>query len=224
MSSYESYRQQALTHDTEDANDSLSDKNSLLSGRVANPKQKHRIPHSARLGLRVLSLLLSLAAVGILAHATLIYRMTTDEIFTYPYGTKFKAWPQPLHLRPTFLMIGAAVTAALLNIVALLLSLGTVCTLLILILASEVLLMRYQQFDHIRNTKLGPYTAISGCFVALAASIAAAVYFQSWNTRDKGQHDLWSWTCTHRDVELQNKNLGFGTVCSEMVCVRSPYC
>lgn len=83
------------------------------------PKQRVMVPGGVRITLRILTLLSSLAIIGLLAHAIHIRELTKGERLVYPHGTTIAAWPHTLTMHPTFLLLIAAVVAALFNFVAL---------------------------------------------------------------------------------------------------------
>jgi hypothetical protein len=83
------------------------------------PKQRIIIPHGVRVTLRIPTLLVSLAVVGVLAHTIYIRESTRGERLVYPLGTTIAAWPHALTMHPTLLLLAAAAVAVLFNLVAL---------------------------------------------------------------------------------------------------------
>jgi hypothetical protein len=69
---------------------------------------------------RAASLVLCLSVIGVLAHTLIIYHETAMEWFKWPHGSTIRAWPQPnANLIPTYLVLAAAATAAVANLLAL---------------------------------------------------------------------------------------------------------
>lgn len=175
----------------------------LVDGALeSQPEKSHQpyfeIPHWVRITFRVLSLTLSIIIAGLLIHTIVIHSLTKDEQFTYPKGTVFPAWPDNLKMYPTNIMLASSIIAGLLNIIALI-----------------------ALFDWLKEIRLSPFgsiAAISSTSFLTTIWVITVIYYKLWDTDMKNQHDVWSWTCTHKDIELRshNKILGFGVICNEM--------
>ncbi|KAK5045523.1 hypothetical protein LTR84_009141 [Exophiala bonariae] len=197
----EPYRPYSTT-DYSGVNAKHEDQVQLVPKREKRPKTlavQATTPHRIRVAFRVIALAFSFALVVIMVKALIVYERTKSETFTYPRGTTLSAWPQSLQTGPTALMLVAAVVSVKLNILSLL----TLCAC----------------FRKLRAKRIGPIMAMVSSFLAFIVSTAAVVYYKSWDTGKKSQSDIWNWTCTHKDIEVrvENKDLGFSTVCQEMV-------
>jgi hypothetical protein len=93
-----------------------SDPHREKRSRARYVSQRSNLHSAAHSGLRILSLLFSLAIIGILAYTIIIYQRTKDENITSPHGYRLRAWPTRLKLYPTYVLLAAAASAASLNI------------------------------------------------------------------------------------------------------------
>ena len=74
--------------------------------------------HSFRVAVRTFSLIIGSAVVGVLAHASAVWFSTRYVVQQQPDGSRQRAWPAQMDLWPTWVMLGAAVIAILVQIVA----------------------------------------------------------------------------------------------------------
>lgn len=100
--------------------------NRLLPFNHEDPKTKKRQPryqvsHGIRVTWRIISLLLSITIIGLLGHTLYLQGKSALANFKYPSGMELPAWPEGLKLYPTYLFLGAAVVAFVVNFIALLL-------------------------------------------------------------------------------------------------------
>ncbi|KAK9416022.1 putative MARVEL domain-containing protein [Seiridium unicorne] len=146
---------------------------------------------------QILSTGLSLAIVGMLARALIIYNATKQLIVIMSAGVVIHAWPsdQTVALVSTYLTLGAAATAS---------ALGLVMGVLWCCKESK---NRWKALTSRMATIALPVILI-GLFVA--ALVLSKLY-----DRDNG---LLGWSCDHRHIEVNfdNNEIGLGQVCDSM--------
>jgi len=90
-----------------------------ISPVAANSRRRPQaVPHSFRVAVRTFSLIIGSAVVGVLAHASAVWFSTRYVVQQQPDGSRQRAWPAQMDLWPTWVMLGAAVIAILVQIVA----------------------------------------------------------------------------------------------------------
>lgn len=89
-------------------------------------RKRQAVPHSFRVGVRITTLAVGLAIVGVLAHAAAVWFSTRYVVQRQPDGTRQRAWPAHMDLWPTWVMLGAAVIAIVVQTLALLTLCGCV--------------------------------------------------------------------------------------------------
>lgn len=86
---------------------------------VANSRRRRQaIPHSIRVGIRIFALATSAAIVGVLTHSSAVWFSTRYVVQQQPDGSRQRAWPAHMELWPTWVMLGAAVIAILVQMLA----------------------------------------------------------------------------------------------------------
>lgn len=102
--------------------------NQLLPFTHEDPKTLHKnrapryqVPHGIRVTWRIMSLLLSITIIGLLGHVLYLRGKSTEANFKYPSGMEIPAWPEGLKLYPTYLFLGAAIVAFVINLLGILL-------------------------------------------------------------------------------------------------------
>jgi hypothetical protein len=96
-------------------------------------RRRQAIPHSLRVCIRIAALATGAAIVGVLAHASAVWFSTRFVVQQQPDGSRQRAWPAHMDLWPTWVMLGAAVIAILVQMLAFLTLCGgvsfTICSL-----------------------------------------------------------------------------------------------
>ncbi|KAF2431028.1 hypothetical protein EJ08DRAFT_208450 [Tothia fuscella] len=173
-------------------------RDSKCSQSVSKIGNKREFPHSIRICLRVVSLLLSISIIGIIIHTILVYNKDPNISWVYPHGNRLRAFPSVVVMKPTYFMLAAAILATILSILALITLLGC--------------------FKHIRKAKLGPIAGLGSTATACVVWVVAMVYFKIWDSKSHTQNDLWSWTCTHKyiTIERPDRTISFHAICQQM--------
>lgn len=70
-----------------------------------------------------------------------------------------------------------------------------------------------------KRGKLGSYARLAACGFTFLLSTAAVTWYAVRKSQLTARTDLWPWTCSNKEMEVQagNHHLGFDTVCNEMV-------
>lgn len=190
-----------------------------------NGKRKARAaPNAFRVVVRVISLAVAASIIGVLAHASVVWFTTRNVVQQQPNGVRQRAWPNHIDVWPTWVMLGAAVIAVVVQILSLLTFCGGVSSRPFafhgvredLVKLTTIML----QVRRLRETHLHNWAVFFTSLVGIAAWIAAAAYFKWQDSQGKKSWDLWSWSCTHKS--LKNGKMSFESMCVEMVCRVSP--
>jgi hypothetical protein len=139
--------------------------------KKAKPSGHERAIYVIRLVLRILSLVSSVAILGVLLHVLIRYFKTRDLVDTErDTGIRLRVWPAGLKLWPTNLLLSAAAAATLLSF--------TLC------MASFSKQIR-------RLTKRGHVFTLVVSAIGLVLWAAATIYFKLWDSKDMKGYDLW---------------------------------
>lgn len=92
-------------------------------------RKERAAPHTVRVVIRLLALVVAASIIGVLAHATGVWFTTRDVVQQRPNGIRQRAWPLHIDLWPTWVMLGAAIIAIFIQIVSLLTLCGGVSSL-----------------------------------------------------------------------------------------------
>jgi uncharacterized MAPEG superfamily protein len=77
-------------------------------------------PNAFRVLVRVIALAVATSIIGVLSHATIVWFATRNVVQRQPNGTRQRAWPNHIDGWPTWVMLGAAVLAVIVQILSLL--------------------------------------------------------------------------------------------------------
>jgi hypothetical protein len=92
----------------------------LAYDKVRSLQRKARVtPQPFRVVIRLIALAIAASVVGVLAHASTVWFTTRYVVQQQPNGFRQRAWPAHMDLWPTWVMLGAAVIAILIQIVSL---------------------------------------------------------------------------------------------------------
>lgn len=83
-------------------------------------------PNTWRIVVRGVALVAAASIIGVLAHASAVWSSTREVIQTNPNGYRLRAWPVRIDLWPTWVMLGAAVIAVVVQTLSLLTFCGPV--------------------------------------------------------------------------------------------------
>ncbi|KIW30784.1 uncharacterized protein PV07_02485 [Cladophialophora immunda] len=157
-------------------------------------RQARAVPNVCRVLVRIIALAVAASIIGVLAHAAAVWFTTRNVVQQQPSGMRQRAWPNHIDVWPTWVMLGAAVIAVIVQILSLLTFCGGV--------------------RRLRETHLHTWAVFFTSLLGIAAWVAAAVYFKWQDNEGKKSWDLWSWSCTHKS--LKNGKMSFETMCVEM--------
>ncbi|KAF1926621.1 uncharacterized protein M421DRAFT_211971 [Didymella exigua CBS 183.55] len=155
----------------------------------------YRLVSWVRLILRVLSMSPCALILVSLIYAIRNYRRTKHVRATFQDGSgSFPVWSKKegLKMYPTYILLGAAAVAGVLNIV--------------LVLAALTKAVR-------RTTKVSNISTMVMSSICLALWIAVTSYYGTWDSSETSW-DLLSWTCANRDYG--HKDVDFGETCTEV--------
>lgn len=83
-------------------------------------------PNFVRIMVRITTLALGAAILGVLAQASIIWYTTRYDVLSQPDGFRMPGWPNQMSLTPTWLMLAAALVGVIVQVVALLTLVGGV--------------------------------------------------------------------------------------------------
>ncbi|KIW88325.1 uncharacterized protein Z519_10892 [Cladophialophora bantiana CBS 173.52] len=151
-------------------------------------------PNICRVLVRFIALGFAASIIGVLAHAAVVWATTRNVVEQQSNGIRQRAWPNHIDVWPTWVMLGAAVFAVVVQILSLLTFCGGT--------------------RRLREMHLHTWAVFFTSLLGIAAWIAAAVYFKWQDNKGNKSWDLWSWSCTHKS--LKNGKMSFETMCVEM--------
>ncbi|KAJ3543980.1 hypothetical protein NM208_g3291 [Fusarium decemcellulare] len=156
-----------------------------------------RIIYRTRLVIRILSLLFSVSIVAVLGYAVVFYNRSKNEwIKDENTGFQSKVWASHLRVSPTLILLGAAATAALLN--------------LILCVANFSKKVRHL-------TSVGNVATVVVSTMAIILWVAVGVWYKVDDLNARKHYDMLSYVCArHKSAKLTSKIGNFGALCSQM--------
>lgn len=187
--------------------------------RARGPElRRSRGTYVTRLILRYISAITSIAIIGVLADAIRSYKKTQHVTNPYRDGHgRFPVWPEGLKLRPTWMLLGVAVVAAITSTLLCIASFSSaVSPITIPIVARMQMDLELTTGQVRRMTKAGNIFTVIISTISLTLWIAVTGYYAAWDTK-KTNFDLLSWTCKHSDPEYNYNNIDFNETCMEMV-------
>lgn len=152
----------------------------------------------SRLYFRGVSLVLSIALIGLLAHVLVVYQESRDrKAVNEGTGLEFRLWPENLNVKPATIMLAAGASVA-----------GFSVGYLGCAFSAK---MR-------RLTTLGNYTTLIISIICTLLFGIATAYFELWDSDKHNWYDIWSWSCVKgkQSNGLYQKELDFKGVCREM--------
>ncbi|KAH8723552.1 hypothetical protein GQ44DRAFT_656429 [Phaeosphaeriaceae sp. PMI808] len=164
--------------------------------RTSTPNtRQYRFFYQTHVILHMLSFVVCVVITSVLADSFRSYNRTKNARNPFHDGSgSFPVWPENLRLRPTLLLLGAALIAGMLSF--------------LLVVASFNKSMR-------RATKTGNVTTIVVSSICLLVWVAVTAYYGSWDTKETSW-DLLSWSCTHQDPKFDYQNIDFSQTCTKM--------
>lgn len=184
--------------------------------QVRNAKRKARArPSKVRIMIRGITLIVGASILGVLAHSAAVWYTTRNDILEQPDGFRMPGWPAQMDLLPTWVMLGAATIAIIIQIISLLTLVGNVSSSSASQSQGQQLTQRFQ-VRRLRESQLHTWVVWFTSLAAIAAWIAAAAYFKSQDAMGQRNWTLWSWSCSHEN--LVNGKMSFKAMCVKLVC------